>query len=100
LDLVEEQKDGSWQTTKKSLHLSRDSIFSFNNNNNWRQRAQSLAVQKNSENIHYTGVYSLSLDDLERLRQMVLDFIDQTRNLVVASAEEEVVCFTCDVFRA
>lgn len=98
LELVEKTSDGSWRVTKKSLHLPKDSIFSFINNNNWRQRVQNLSVQRDSDNIHYTGIYSLSLEDLERLRHLVLEFIDKTRKLVVPSAEEEIVCFACDLF--
>jgi len=98
LDLAEKHADGSWRATKKSIHLSKDSVFTSVNNANWRQKANESSLQKKADAVHYTGVYSLSVDDLVKLRELLFDAIDRSRQLVAPSAEEELVCMTCDLF--
>lgn len=98
LELVERSGD-AWSATKKSVHLSKDSVFNMINNGNWRQKAQTESQQRNNQSIHYTGVYSMSLSDMETLRDMTFEFLDQTRNVVTRSKEEDLICFTCDLFR-
>jgi hypothetical protein len=43
-------------------------------------------------------VYSLSRADLQRLRAMVMSFVDDSRRLVAPSREEEVAALLIDVF--
>lgn len=95
------QKNGPrWVATQNSLHLSKDSIYNTSNHNQWRQRAVANTLNKssNANSIHYTALYSLSLQDVNVLRELILDYIDKTRKIVYSSNEEEVVCFNCDLF--
>lgn len=98
LELVEKDAQDNWKATNKSLHIPKDSIFNTINNNNWRQRSQTDSQQLNTQSIHYTGIYSLSVTDFERLREITFELIDKSRQMVIASPEEELVCFTCDLF--
>lgn len=44
------------------------------------------------------AVHSLGRSDYEKLKEMVLGFLDQTRAVVRPSAEEELACMTLDWF--
>jgi uncharacterized protein (TIGR02147 family) len=98
LELVTKHQDGSWRASKKSLHLPKDSVFNSVNNSNWRQRATESSFRGGSDHIHYTGVYSLSVDDLAKLRELIFETIDRSRQIVGPSSEEELVCMSCDLF--
>ena len=98
LELASKKQDGTWEAGKKNIHLSKESVLNIINNKNWRDRAHSSSLIRQNDGIHYTGVYSLSRADFQRLREMTFEFLDQTRKVVVPSSEEEVVCCTCDLF--
>jgi len=90
---------GQWRSTRKQLHLPRESRFISLHHSNWRRRAVDNSFLGRPEDLHYTGVSSLSRQDLETLRQLVLNFIDQSRNLIGPSAEEELICLSIDLFK-
>ncbi len=98
IEVVTKKSDGSWQATSKSLHIGRDSVFNSMNHAHWRQRASESSLQNKPESVHYTGVYSMSLDDLTKLRETIFELIDRSRQLVAPSPEEELVCMNCDLF--
>jgi uncharacterized protein (TIGR02147 family) len=99
LGLAERRADGSWGATQKSIHLPNDSVFSAVNNHNWRIRAHESGLRRDPQAIHYTGIYSLSRDDVEKLRELLFRVIDRSREIVTPSKEEELICFACDLFR-
>ncbi len=65
---------------------------------NWRHRALIAATESKEENIHYSAIHALSIDDVERLRRMVLAFLDETRAVVAPSEEQHAVCLNLDLF--
>jgi hypothetical protein len=92
-------KSGKWKILESSIHLSADSPLNLMNHSTWRQRAMIDVMEKHALGIHYSSVYSLSHDDLERLRQRILDFLEETRQLVIPSKEEDLVGLCLDFFR-
>jgi uncharacterized protein (TIGR02147 family) len=91
------KKGGSWEI-QESLHLPRGSQMIVQHLQNWRQRATLSAGDPNPENIHYSAVHSVSRADLEKLRQMVLNFLEHTRDVIRPSPEEELICINLDLF--
>jgi uncharacterized protein (TIGR02147 family) len=99
LGLVQKSSKGNWTTTEKSVHLPQESVLNSINNGNWRQRAMEDSIQRRGESVHYTGVYSMSRTDFQQLKDLTLELIDRSRQLVISSSEEELACFTCDIFK-
>ena len=100
LGLVEPFGKSGWRATKKNVHLARENYMNAINNANWRERARQSAFRGDfGRSVHYTALYSLSKKDADRLQQLLLDFIDETRAIVIPSKEEELICFACDLFR-
>ncbi len=52
-----------------------------------------------TDHVHFTGVYSLSVDDYHRIKEMLLSFIAEANFLVGPSKNEEGIALTCDLFR-
>lgn len=87
-----------WRATEHTLHLPKTSRFNSLNHSHWRQKAvQNSFLQ--TDDVHYTSVCTLSKADVKKMKQMLLEFIDQSREVVAPSPEEELYCLTCDWFR-
>ena len=92
------RKGDLWQAVPKDIHLARTSAFTSMNHMNWRSRAVLNSSKADSKSLHYTAVHTLSEDDFEKLREMILKFLDGVRETVRPSKEEELACFTMDWF--
>lgn len=97
IGLIKKEKN-KWVLTNLAIHIGNDSAFNSINHSNWRQRAI-IDSQQNNLGLHYTAVYSLSIHDMEKIKFMILELIEKTRQIVPKSKEEEVICFTCDFFQ-
>jgi len=88
-----------WVATNSTIHVPRDSQYNTLNHSHWRQRALQNAFLADDNDIHYTSVCTLTLNDAERIRQIVFRLIDESRKIVEPSKEEEIFCLTCDWFK-
>jgi len=88
-----------WISTGSNLHVPKDSPLNGVNHQNWRSIAVQDSQNINSEGIHYTSAFTVSKQDYEKLKTMLLKFIDNQRSIIGPSACEELVCFTCDLFK-
>jgi len=98
LEMVE-KKGNEWAVINDTIHLARDSKFNSLNHSHWRSRAVQDSLLSENRSVHYTSVCSLSFNDAETLRQLMFQFIDESRKIVTPSKEEELFCLTCDWFR-
>jgi hypothetical protein len=92
------KKDSEWHPTQNDIYLPKDSVLTTMNHSNWRARAVLDAYKREAGGIHYTAVHSLSRSDYEKIKEMILTFLDQTRAVVRPSPEEELACITLDWF--
>lgn len=99
LELAEQTTGDKWQITKKSIHLPRFSPFQKTHHLNWRFRAIHRAQEGQEKGVHYTSIYALAKNDIARIEEVIRECIEKTRKIVEPSPEEELVCFTCDLFR-
>lgn len=51
------------------------------------------------DEIPYTMVQSMTVPAAEKIKQRLLEFIDESRKITGPSKEEELICITCDLFR-
>jgi len=85
--------------TNKHLYLPKTSPFTGTNHINWRQRAIANIQSQDTDALHYSVVSALSVADVEKFRELILKCIEGTRKVVEPSPEEEIICFTCDLFK-
>lgn len=104
LETLEQQEfvkrsGGKWKIGTASIHLPRNTPVIGIHHNNWRQKAVMDAVQPDSDGVHYTVIQSISVSDFEKLKAMMLRWIDEYAAVASPSKEEELICFACDLFR-
>lgn len=85
-----------WITTQKVLHVGRESPHVVMNHQAWRMKAALNSARRDPRAVHYTALYTMSKEDHEQLRQLILDFIDRTRKVVAPSPEERLACMLID----
>ena len=78
---------------------ARSSAHNVSYHNVWRNIAsQRLQDRLPGENYHYTALYSLSASDVDKLKDLITEFINTTRKIVAPSKEETAVCLALDLF--
>lgn len=94
-----DKKNNKWVATNKNIHLDKKSLFNKLNHTHWRNKANEASFLNLSDNIHYSSLYTLSSKDVEKIREVLFESIDRTRDIVIPSKEEELVCLNIDFFK-
>lgn len=94
-----EHKNEKWIYKSGEFHTAKNSPLSVLNHQNWRHRAVADSQDMQGENLHYTGVHTLSRADAERLKELLLNFIADANRISGPSKPEEAIAITCDLFR-
>lgn len=97
MGLVAKSKQG-WISTRKNIHAPQDSIFSWLHHGSWRAKANESMRQKSPKGVHFTGVYSLSRRDRERIENLTVELMGSVNKIVGPSPEEDVACLCLDWF--
>ena len=90
---------GAWVATNNTIHLPKNSPFNSLNHTNWRQLATQNSFIDQPGSVHYTSVCSLSKNDAEKIKSLMLQLIDDGRKIISPSKEEVLYCLTCDWFQ-
>lgn len=99
MSLVE--NDGEkYNVTSKRIHLGSDSPMLLKHHINWRLQAiQSIEKQNTQTDLHYSSVVSLSSSDVQKVKSILVKTIDETKQIIHASKEEELHSFCLDFFK-
>lgn len=89
-----------WVLASGSIFLSKDSPMNSTQHGNWRQRAVLKSQDRHDDGIHFTTVQTLSREDFENVKTLLLKTLDEYRKVADPSEPEELICFTMDFFRA
>ncbi len=89
----------AWQAVSFDLHLPKGSPLNSNNHMNWRVQAIQSSHVFDSNDIHFSSVYSMSEMDFRKLRKQILQLISDSREIALASDAQDVFSFCCDFFR-
>jgi uncharacterized protein (TIGR02147 family) len=95
--LIEESK-GRYSTGDTRIHLESDSPMIAKHHVNWRMQAvQSIEKEKPNE-LHYSSVITASEYDIPRIREALVQAIEEIRKIVKPSKDETLYCYTLDLF--
>lgn len=93
------RKNGAaWVCGEKDLHLPNDSPWSPIHHQNWRVRAMAEIARGGDSQYHFTGVYSLSREQWNKVQRKLKAFIAETHAEIRDSKDEELGVFTIDSF--
>jgi len=92
------QEQGLWKQTETRVHLPDSSELTSANHSHWRARGLLSVQERASTDVHYTAVFTLSKKDRDRVRKILVDAIEATRQVIGPSPEEEGAVITVDMF--
>lgn len=82
-----------------NLFLSADSPFVLKHHLNWRMKAiQSLDTVKAGD-FHYSGVITLRKSDAVKIKEQMIQAVQNVRNIVKESESEALFAYTIDFFQ-
>lgn len=97
-NLVEEKR-GRWIYKSGEFHAPKDSPLVLLHHQNWRTRAMLDAQSFDNGSLHYTNVQTMSREDAEKIKALMLDFISESNRIAGPSEPEDGVVVLCDFFR-
>jgi hypothetical protein len=80
------------------MHLSHDSPMNSKHHANWRIRAIQSLERETAQELHYSGVISVSFEDLVRVREIMARALEDVGKVVKDSTDETVYCYSLDLF--
>jgi uncharacterized protein (TIGR02147 family) len=81
------------------IHLAADSIQIRRHHNNWRNQAINSIDNNHREDLHYSNVLSISKKDIPRVKEILIKNIEECRDIIKLSPEEELQILTIDFFK-
>ncbi|RYZ82615.1 MAG: DUF4423 domain-containing protein [Proteobacteria bacterium] len=91
--------DDGYEFTKRRFHLQRDSEFVQRHHINWRSQALQSAEKNYATDLHYSNVIAISEVDFIKIKDLLVQSVQNAWKLVGPSNEETVCAFTLDFFR-
>lgn len=95
LDLIKKNKS-KWEPTKKNIHLTNESWMAAMHHINWRMKITDRIQFRNPEDLHYTGIHTLSRSDFKKIKTLLLESLVKIDKVIRPSAEEELCCLLID----
>lgn len=88
-----------WTFNSSEIHVSKNSPLVSLHHNNWRQRAILDSQKTKTDGIHFTVVQSVDKEAWEKIKNKLLQFIEDFSKTAGPAASEELICMTCDFFK-
>jgi len=82
----------------RHIHLGHDSPHIYKHHFNWRIKAMQSLDHVKSDDLHYSVVVTLSQEDLPKIRQKLLDVIQENMKVIKDSKEDQAAALCIDWF--
>lgn len=94
-----EAKGAIYQPGPSRIHLANDSPLISKHHTNWRMKCIASLEHERPEDLHYSSVISLSIEDISQIKSMLVEAIEKIKSVVKESKEEELFSFDLDFFK-
>lgn len=81
------------------IHLGSDSPIVSRHHTNWRLLTAQLLHKRQSTDLHYSSVITISHEDVEKLKELILQFITSSKQIIRTSKEEDLYSLNLDFFQ-
>lgn len=88
-----------FKVAKSFLHLELESPLVLQHHTNWRLKAVEAVAAHDPENLHYSGVISLSREDFEWVRARLSLLLEEIAERIKGSSDESLATLAFDWFR-
>ncbi len=96
--LAESKNGDRFTATQNQTRLGNDSHNIIKHHSNWRTRALEYLDREEILDLHYSSVFSLSKNDIRKVKGLLLDLNQKNADIVKLSAEEELHAICIDFF--
>ena len=93
-----EQKGETFLVGPTRIHLASDSPLVSKHHTNWRMQAISALDRKNKNDLHYSAIYSISPSAAEKIREKLLNLIQELEPVIRDAKDEGVYTLCFDLF--
>jgi uncharacterized protein (TIGR02147 family) len=90
---------GKWAIGDNRIHLAEGHPLISRHHTHWRLQSLASLDRKKPENLHFSGVYSFSEKDIDKIRNIFLLAIEQSEAVIRPSQEECAFGVSLDFFR-
>ena len=88
----------TYSANQSQLHLDGSSPFILNHHRNWRLKTiQSLEI-KQEQDLHYSGVVTISKDDFQKVRDIISSSLKKSVEVIRKSNDEELAAICIDLY--
>jgi uncharacterized protein (TIGR02147 family) len=94
-----EQRGNQYKIKKSVLHLEKDSPILTQHHSHWRLRAIEAIQTSKPDNLHYSGIMSLSRDDYEWVREKLALLLEEVVDRLGPSKDEKLATLCFDFFQ-
>ena len=91
--------EGRYEIGETRIHLGKQSIQIRRHHTNWRNRAINSIDTNSPESLHYSSVLTISKKDVKKLKVTLNKALDECKEIIRESPEEEVQVFNIDLFK-
>ena len=92
------EEDGTYSAINDNIHVGKGSPLLTINHLNWRHVALAALHRADPEALHYSAVYSVSKEDYEAIKELMLSAIANMAKIAAASPATELYGFVLDSF--
>ncbi|MDG0817220.1 TIGR02147 family protein [Bdellovibrio svalbardensis] len=92
-------EQGLYKVLKPVLHLEMSSPLILQHHTQWRLKSIEAIGTRRPENLHYSGVISLSEDDYEWVREKLSQLLKEAVERLQSSPDEKLACLNFDWFQ-
>lgn len=96
-NLVKETEDG-YKADNLDSHIGRDSAFVNRLHANWRLHTLMTLDRNNSEDLHYSSTVTLSHEDFQKVREILIKSLNEAHKVIRPSKEERLCVFAMDFY--
>ncbi len=92
------EENGQYTMGTQHTHIERGSPFLPRHHHNWRVKALEKTDSITDQELQFTGPVSISQDDFQKVRELLVDVISKSLDKVKKSDPSEVACLLIDWF--
>ena len=96
--LVEEDQ-GFYKIGKARIHLDKNSPMIYKHHTNWRLQAIRALERQSPDDLHYSSILAISRDDALKIRDILLQALENIEPVVAPSKEEDLFSLCMDLFK-
>lgn len=92
------QERGEYKVSNNKFYLNKDSLLSQTSHRNWRILELNSMINPQKDDFHFSSIVTIDKKNANALKEKMLKCINECREVVSKSKEEDLFCYTIDLF--